>query len=129
MNIDVESYSSFYLNDINQDGNLNLFVGQDLGGLFHLEVNPNSSASVAESKQDYSVALYPNPANEIVTIAFNKIQGTECTIRNMNSQVVQQSIIVSNKTLLNTSALPKGIYFVQIMLENGYMTIKKLVKN
>ncbi|MEJ6777668.1 MAG: T9SS type A sorting domain-containing protein [Crocinitomicaceae bacterium] len=129
LNIDVESYSSFYLNDINQDGNLNLFVGQDLGGLFHFEVNPNSSASVAESKQDYLVALYPNPANEIVTIAFNKIQGTEYTIRNMNSQVVQQSIIVSNKTLLNTSDLPKGIYFVQIMLENGYMTIKKLVKH
>ena len=121
--------NSIYLNDINQDGNLNLFVGQDLGGLFHFEVNPNSSASLIELKQHYLVALYPNPASEIVTITFDKIQGTEYTIRNMNSQIVQQSIIVSNKTLLNTCTLPKGLYFVKIILENGDMIVKKLVKH
>lgn len=129
LNIDVESYSSFAVNDINQDGNLNLFVGQDLGGLFHFEANPNSNASLFEKEQQYLVALYPNPANEHVTIVFDNVQGSECVIRNMNGQVMMQAPITSSKTQLDINTLSKGVYFVQILLENGDVVTKKLVKH
>ena len=128
LNIDVESYSSFYLNDINQDGNLNLFLGQDLGGLFHFEANPNSNASIVESKQDYLVALYPNPASDRVTLVFNNIKGTQYVLRNMNGQVAQQSQITATKTQINIEALSKGVFVVQVTLENGDLITKKLVK-
>lgn len=129
LNIDVESYSSFYLNDINQDGNLNLFVGQDLGGLFHFEANPNSNASVFEAEQTYLVALYPNPANTMVTLSFDNVQGSEYLIRNMNGQLVQQGNITSQKIQLDISTISNGVYFVQIELNNGDVVTRKLVKN
>ncbi|MDG1147936.1 MAG: T9SS type A sorting domain-containing protein [Crocinitomicaceae bacterium] len=129
LNIDVESYSSFYINDINQDGNLNLFVGQDLGGIFHFEANPNSNASIAEVEQDRLVTLYPNPTSDKLTLFFNTVKGTEYVLRNMHGQIVQQSTIKTRKTQVNINTLTKGVFVIQITLENGHVITKKIVKH
>ncbi len=64
MGIDVEGYSSFWVNDINQDGNLNLFVGGDLGGVMHFEHDPNLVLQVNEqSEYKSNILIYPNPNN------------------------------------------------------------------
>ena len=37
MGFSVGAYSTFGISNIDEDGELDLFVGQDLGGLFYLE--------------------------------------------------------------------------------------------
>lgn len=62
MGIDVEGYSSFWVNDINQDGNLNLFVGGDLGGIMHFEHDPNLVLQTNTILKDETIInIYPNP--------------------------------------------------------------------
>ncbi len=63
----IGAYSSCFVSDLDQDNHLDLFVGQDLGGLFLLEDEPGSSMAVAEDSH-VSMHLYPNPATMELTI-------------------------------------------------------------
>jgi hypothetical protein len=63
----IGAYSSCFVSDLDQDNHLDLFVGQDLGGLFLLEDEPGSNVSVAEESQTL-MHLYPNPATLELTI-------------------------------------------------------------
>ncbi len=72
LNINVGAYSSFHVNDLDQDGYLDLFVGQDLGGLYHFEVNPNSQSDVEELKNELDLIIYPNPTDGTLTYLFRK---------------------------------------------------------
>ena len=63
----IGAYSSCFVSDLDQDNHLDLFVGQDLGGLFLLEDEPGSSMAVAEESR-VSMHLYPNPATMELTI-------------------------------------------------------------
>ena len=63
----IGAYSSCFVSDLDQDNHLDLFVGQDLGGIFLLEDEPGSNVSVAEESQTL-MHLYPNPATLELTI-------------------------------------------------------------
>lgn len=63
----IGAYSSCFVSDLDQDNHLDLFIGQDLGGLFLLEDEPGSTLAVAEESQS-SMHLYPNPATMELTI-------------------------------------------------------------
>ena len=40
LDIQAQGLSSFWVNDLDNDGNLELYVGQDLGGLYRFEADP-----------------------------------------------------------------------------------------
>lgn len=63
----IGAYSSCFVSDIDQDGHLELFVGQDLGGLYLLEDEPGSTLSITNEIQ-HSLRVYPNPATTEITI-------------------------------------------------------------
>ena len=128
LNINVEGYSSFVTNDINQDGNLDLFVGQDLGGVFHFEANPNNNASMIEVKQEDQIKIFPNPTNKTLTIIFKEIEGKEYIIENINGDRIEKSKILGKKHKINIDKLSRGIYFIKIKLETGIVFNKKIVK-
>lgn len=66
--INAKGYASPAIFDINNDGNLNLFVGMELGGLWHFEHNPNtiSTETITANEPFY---IYPNPTKGSFTIA------------------------------------------------------------
>lgn len=126
LGLNVEAYSSFCVEDIDGDGNLNMFVGQDLGGIFHFEVDPNSSASLNEVAQE-QIALYPNPGTkeivlssslEIETIRIVSIQGKE---------VLKQESHSSIETI-DVTSLNSGTYLVFVEFSNGNRGLKKWIK-
>lgn len=126
VNIDVEAYSTFYVEDIDGDGNLNMFVGQDLGGLYHLEADPNSSVSLSEFTSK-NVALYPNPGNQSINIS-SEIPLEEIRMLNMQGQeVLLKTTHTAHATQLDVSQLPLGTYIVMIETQKGIVT-KKWVK-
>jgi hypothetical protein len=67
LKVAIGAYSSCFVTDLDQDNHLDLFVGQDLGGLFYLEDEPGSTMAVAEDPQTF-LHIYPNPATMELTI-------------------------------------------------------------
>ena len=128
-NIKTQAYSSFWINDLNNDGNLELYVGQDLGGVYRFEHDPNSTASLTESSYENTVVLYPNPTSHTFTISSveKRIQFVQLT--NLEGKIIDSLAIDANKVSIDSSLYPSGIYFVNIQLENGEIVVKKMIKN
>lgn len=70
------------------------------------------------------IQVYPNPFKEELTI--NAVSQVSVKLVNALGQVVL-SEIVNGKAAINTSALPKAIYFIQIQSASG-SKIMKLIK-
>ena len=121
--INVEGYSSFFVNDIDNDGNLNLFVGQDLGGIFHYEANPNGSSSLIEQQRN-PVNIFPNPAHTSFTIAADNANSFQ--LISAKGKVMLSREMNHSKEQILLNQFSQGIYFVRVQFENG-ITVKKLV--
>ncbi len=70
-------------------------------------------ASVGETSNNAMVSVYPNPAQNSLTIAATKAIAT-LSITNLIGQVVQTQFCNTNKAMVDISTLPKGISFVKI---------------
>lgn len=129
LGINVESYSSFYVNDIDGDGRLNLFVGGDLGGLMHFEHDPNSTLSVPELHQPVTqVNVFPNPSTGV----FQYMAATgdpgdwQPEVFDPTGRRLE---ISSSGGKIDLSAYGNGIY--QLLLRNrstGEAVLKRLLK-
>jgi len=82
------------------------------------------------AKNTARIAVYPNPADGIINIEL-KTAGAE--IRNVSLAdltgkiVLQETNQSGNVIAVNTSTVPSGIYFVQVLLNNGEQAIRKIV--
>jgi hypothetical protein len=128
LNVNVGAYSSFWVNDIDQDGRLNMFVGQDLGGLYHMEVDPNSNASLNNINPDSEFEVYPNPFNEGISIRPRNNDAYHLTICNALGQTIYFSENQIGITQVDLSNHKKGLYFVLITNENNVSITKKIIK-
>ena len=128
-NINAQAYSSFWVNDLNNDGNLELYVGQDLGGIYRFEHDPNSTASLYETTRETNVVLYPNPTSNSFTISASDERIKFIQITNIEGKITHSESIEANKIVVDSSSYPPGIYFVKVQLENGNSIVKKVVKN
>jgi hypothetical protein len=128
-NINTQAYSSFCVNDLNNDGNLELYVGQDLGGIYRFEHDPNSSSSLEETTLGRQIVLYPNPASNSFTVSSEKEMIQSIQVTNIEGKIIHSEEINTIKTVVNSNEYPTGIYFVKVLLESGNTVIKKIVKN
>ncbi|OGS78738.1 MAG: hypothetical protein A3D31_01830 [Candidatus Fluviicola riflensis] len=126
--IDVGLYSAFWVEDLDNDGLLNLFVGQDLGGLYHMEADPLSTAGLDENQQEpQQWLLAPNPAKDEVTIyAFQHSKEAEVSVYSMMGELVLQTT-VQGTSALDISGFAKGMYVVTLVTDNRLETLR-LVK-
>lgn len=121
LGINVGAYSSFFVDDCDNDGKLNLFIGQDLGGISHLEVDPTSSASIEEHLAP-SIIAYPNPAKTILTLVPSQKEETiiSVTVVNLVGQLLPVDFEHNNLIL---SDLAPGKYFVRVQTTTSSSTI------
>jgi len=73
-----------------------------------------------------NIVLYPNPTNNIVTIA--NAENAQFTIYDVLGKVILSDTSTSNSHLVNISNLERGTYFVTIERE-GQNLVKKLIVN
>jgi Secretion system C-terminal sorting domain len=72
------------------------------------------------------VKIFPNPADNFITIESTKAQLISVTIKNINGvEVLKKTILTPNN--LDIHDLPNGIYSVSIQDNKGYLTLKKIV--
>lgn len=75
-----------------------------------------------------SFSIYPNPANESITVSTGNLilDNTILSITNSIGQLVYTEAFV-NKQQINISSLPNGIYFVQLNSNGKTVSPKKLI--
>jgi hypothetical protein len=129
LGIQVGACSSFYVDDVDNDGNLNLFVGQDLGGVFHLEHNPSGSSSIQENTKTYLVSVYPNPSKDLIQIVTEFEGELEMSMHDMLGKEIVSATSFNETTSINLSDLPQGIYILRFDDKNGNSVTKRIVKN
>ncbi len=76
------------------------------------------------------IRIYPNPANDKVTIEMGGLQGGEKIVSffNANGQIVQTNKYSEpNQIEIDISYFNRGLYFVEIKVGNGFPKTSKLV--
>jgi hypothetical protein len=72
--------------------------------------------------------LFPNPANEQVTVS-NATNLETVTIYNvLGAEIMQLGAINSNSTQIDLSGLPSGVYLVKVKNDANHESVKRLVK-
>jgi hypothetical protein len=98
---------------------------------FELILNGKTSSSVDENTAIFkSFSVYPNPATHLLNISINNVcnNNAKVSIYNISGQQIMNSNMNSNNIQLNIESLSKGIYFVNIINENGFNKSVKFVK-
>ncbi|MBP5401337.1 MAG: T9SS type A sorting domain-containing protein [Bacteroidales bacterium] len=77
----------------------------------------------------HSFKLYPNPANDQVTIVMDEnVKADEVVLYNMTGQIVLSQKISESQTTLSVRNLQSGIYFAAVRNGNNVIGIQKIVK-
>jgi len=90
----------------------------------------NSAFVNEQQKQD--IELFPNPANELITISLPEIQSMkekpEITILSSTGEVVKSFKQFSNPLEVSVADLRQGLYLMVVRI-NGYSFTQKFIKN
>ena len=74
-----------------------------------LDISKNNHQSVMD------VLVYPNPSSGIVTIYLTKISDYKITLLDISGKQMLQSKIVSDMIKINTTDIPAGLYFIEVV--------------
>jgi len=116
------------ITNINNDNLLDMFIGNQSGGLTYYE--GSATVSIKEINSISQINLYPNPSNEIITIDIgnNNINNATLQVVDLLGKVILTEQITSQTTTINLNSYSKGIYLVKFSNKNGskvYKVIKK----
>ena len=86
----------------------------------------SSLTTIPEIKQQ--LIIYPNPANDNITCEVT-MQGKNAiiSIYNIEGEILLNQSLKQEKTIIDVSALPSGVYVVQVKTEKG-VSVRKFMK-
>lgn len=123
----IGGYSACAISDIDNDNKLDLFIGQDLGGLFHLEHDSASSIGLEEEAlNNPQILIYPNPSEGIFYIEFsNHDANVAIEILTLTGSKLAEFSTSPQENLIDIRFLPKGMYFVHVPIMGRTIKINK----
>jgi hypothetical protein len=92
---------------------------------------PIQPLEITTAPKAANVALYPNPANDNVTLKFENIEGdAKVRIINLNGQLVlEQPIVIAKEDVkINLTDIKPGFYFVNVISNDAVITRKLVVE-
>jgi hypothetical protein len=97
-------------------------------GVVRVRLTGNGISSVGTvASQAVSVQLYPNPANNAVTVYAQGAEIAQALLYSSRGELLKTQSIAQSKGQLDLSILPAGVYFVELVLEDGRRGMEKLV--
>jgi hypothetical protein len=109
--------------DLDGDGDMDLLVSEYYGNFQYFE--NTAPVGVQEQYSDIPLDLFPNPVIDVLTInsdtPFEKIEVYDLTGRLL-------SVYDGSVNSINVSTLPKGMYLLKFMDEQGLFTSRKILK-
>ncbi|MDX1943721.1 MAG: T9SS type A sorting domain-containing protein [Saprospiraceae bacterium] len=116
--------------DLDDDGFLEMFVGNLRGGLSAFKTNlpADQTTPVDEPFTTLNIQLSPNPASELLHIRVNDFPNAikKLQLYNATGQIILQQNWSENELTLNIDHLSGGIYFVKMEVKEQIIT-KKIV--
>lgn len=110
-------HSAAALADLNEDGALEVVVGNFAGGLqLFNAVIPVNNIGISEQQDDIEVLIFPNP---VITILHVISTGSSLRIIDLFGRTVREQEISSSETILDVSDLPSGVYLLSLTLDCG----------
>lgn len=117
LNMELGLYSSFFVNDIDGNGFLNLFAGQDLGGLFLFEADPLSTSSLNELKIESNLVLFPNPGNQFVQVLSKNGISSGLKLHGVYNNLGQKQAVELSGMTIDVSNLSIGTYYFVLEMD------------
>jgi hypothetical protein len=121
-------YSTVFVDDINGNGLLNLFVGQDLGGLFLFEADPLSSVSLSELKIESTLILSPNPGSQLIHILSKEGITADLKLHGVYNVLGQKQDLELSGMTIDVSNLSNGSYYF-VLESNGKIEHLNFIKD
>jgi len=78
--------------------------------------------SITQVTTGTSIKVYPNPATDQIVV--ENLNGGELSILNVNGSVMIRQNVVNNKTTIDVSSLPGGVYILKTVNNANTATIK-----
>jgi hypothetical protein len=98
-------------------------VGQDLGGLFYLENDSNSSAGFISLEKEIFFSVWPNPFNKEVTIELMDLtEEVKAELLTLTGERIGFYELNQKINILQLDQIDSGIYYLR--LSNGLGTTK-----
>jgi hypothetical protein len=88
--------------------------------------NDLTTASIENSSEINLFKVFPNPANEKVTIS-NIEAGSTVSLVDLSGKIISQTTANSSSLTIPISDFNAGVYFVRVMTENGAVGVERLV--
>lgn len=90
---------------------------------------PTAPSSVAQIKKEGLFEVYPNPAQDVATIALDpSVSAGTILVHNVIGEVVlNQNINGQRKVNIQTNQLEAGVYLIQVNSDGARKAIKKLI--
>ena len=122
----VESAISVY--DIDNDGVMDLLVGNYSGGLAHYKGSMISSVELNQPIDD--LKIYPNPTAKLITvdIGSNELTNSSIEIFDLLGKIIYSKPIETTKTVIDLYPFTSGIYLLKFSNNNGFNT-QKIIKH
>ncbi|MFK7948124.1 MAG: T9SS type A sorting domain-containing protein [Saprospiraceae bacterium] len=96
------------------------------GAVYVFEFGIASSTDVVSEFPN--LKIYPNPAHDKLFVE-SQTTFQQAIIYNIIGQPIKEVSIQNNQAEINVSDLSKGIYMLQLMMENGESVTKQIIKN
>ncbi|MCK4677885.1 MAG: T9SS type A sorting domain-containing protein [Bacteroidales bacterium] len=105
--------------------NTNHFSSNGLSKIMDVEMTMTSIADLTQATQ---IVVYPNPAQDILTIEYlnAKPDASRVQIYSGEGKLMLEHKLIENKTILNISNLKPGVYLIKI-IDSSIIEVKKLI--
>lgn len=114
--------------DIDNDGKLEMVVGNERGGLNAFQTNLwlDSTSPVSESDWMNQLKVFPNPARELLYIQLEQEVQVSFELISAAGQVVAAQQSQGATVQLSLQGIPAGVYFLQVTAA-GQRAVRKVV--
>jgi len=91
-------------------------------------VNIMTETKVEELNTKPRITLYPNPANDFLTIRYNSAGPLAYTIYTVNGSKILEGTISTAKNTIDIAGLNKGLYFIRVAQDGQQIGYEKFTK-
>lgn len=99
--------------------------------LLDVAIVRSTSSSISEPLENSAIALYPNPATDILHVEVNQEMvgaSTQIQILDVFGRLVKQEPVRGGNVATDVSNLDSGLYFIRLISGNEIIVTKKFVK-